>query len=363
MSGSCGIARRPSPAPCNISAEIKNRDGTQRWWCSEHGAPAWDGAGGAVAACSGAGGALPAEDQCLEIDPLKYPGGIALWGAVPPVYSWGPDVVERGIHVHARRFAGGPKEIDRTYLEVALLVADGRHVVDAEAAVNALFSRVIGVPLVTLRCPWCGQVHLDAAEFAVTPHVRHQCNWCGRFFRHATPSVSNPAEELQALTGVTRTDIVASTKTVDLVQQDLGGLAIWGSNPALVWTGTASEEKGIHVHGWSRDGRQVVDDTFAAVTVDGFGLDPVQVRLLMVQSAMSGLADRVVSLVCTMCGAAHLDLGIGAVTPVPEHTCASCGADLPHHSRKRKVVANPLVAILAELRRSAPDPTRRPRAA
>jgi hypothetical protein len=233
MSGACGMVRRPSPDPCDIRAEIKNRNGTDRWWCNTHGAPAWDSGGGALLQCAGAGGALPEEENVLVLDPEKFPGGVGIWGAVNPVYAWGPDTSEHGVHVHARRFPGGPKEIDRTYQEVVLLAGDARHPVDAEAAVNVVFSRVIGVPLASLRCRWCSRVHLDAAEFAIEPHRRHQCNWCGRFFWADTASVSNPCEELQMLTGIERQGVVPSSAVIELEQNELGGLAIWGSNQAV----------------------------------------------------------------------------------------------------------------------------------
>ena len=50
----------------------------------------------------------------------EYQGGVALWGAVPPVYDTTRLPLEHGIHVHARKEGAGLKDIDRTVRAVRL---------------------------------------------------------------------------------------------------------------------------------------------------------------------------------------------------------------------------------------------------
>jgi hypothetical protein len=54
-----------------------------------------------------------------------------------------------------------------------------------------------------------------------------------------------------------------------------GGIQIWGSNPAIVWTASRHEKAGIHVHAFRRDGDGTPerDETFSEVVIDGVRLD------------------------------------------------------------------------------------------
>ncbi len=351
MSSTCGRPSRPSPLPCNIQAEIKNRSGDPRWWCTVHGAPAWDPGGDALAECPGAGVPDIADDDRLIVDPDDYPGGVALWGAADPVLNTGPDPTDHGIHVHARHRAAGPKLVDATFQEVSLLLDDGVRIVRSDAARAFMVAAVFGLELKVLRCPRCGEVHLDAAEFAVEAHRKHQCNRCGRHFfdPDQEASISNPCADLAERLGVIRATPLSSTKSLCIEQGDFGGLAVWGSNPALVWTSSQPEESGIHVHGWASGGEQVIDDTYGAVTIDGVVLDPEQIRVLMVQRSLEFLQDRVTSLRCPVCNEAHLDRGLEALRPHATHICESCGAQFAGRGRRRKVVSNPMLNVVANL--------------
>ena len=362
MPGTCGTARRPSPLPCDIRADVKRRNGSPKWWCHTHGAEAWDSAGNALSACVGSVPKASPDEDSLELDVSKYPGGVGLWGAVDPVYAWGISSQDYGIHVHARKFPSGPKVIDSTYSEVTVISGNERHPVDTVSAVNFLVSRVVGVSLTSLTCPRCSHVHLDVAEFAVKDHVKHQCNWCGRDFWARSPSVSNPCATLQDVFG-TRPEPVPSALSLNIRQSDFTGLAIWGSNPAILWTAPSAEQEGIHVHAAGPDGTLLVDDTYQSVTIDGYDLDPLQVRLLMVQRALPQLTGRIRALTCSQCGTAHLDMGPFAVESSTNHDCERCGQALIHSGRLRKVVSNPLVSVLAALDSMRPHPSRWRRAA
>jgi hypothetical protein len=49
-----------------------------------------------------------------------------------------------------------------------------------------------------------------------------------------------------------------------------GGVQLWGSNPAIIWTSPKLEEGGIHFHGFNRRTLQpTVDETFGRLDVDG----------------------------------------------------------------------------------------------
>lgn len=350
MSGSCGAAHRPSPRPCSIAAEVKNRNGMPRWWCSTHGAPAWAPNGSRLPACGGAGGQEPEDEEVLVLDVDRYPGGVGVWGAVDPVFNTGPDPHDLGVHVHARLHTGGHKQIDGTY-RLVKLVLDGEQLeVDGRSAGAFVVAAVFGLELKSLHCPWCDSTHADLGEFACTPHRKHQCNRCGRaFFDPANEeSISNP---LALLPARPRSVPIPSREALAIRQCDFSGLAIWGSNPALLWTSPAPEEEGVHIHAWDHAGHLVVDDTFGSVTIDGHALDPEQVRILMVQKSLAHLDGRVVALRCPTCQESHFDDGADALAPHAEHTCGNCGERFTGRNRFRNVVSNPVVGVLAAIER------------
>jgi hypothetical protein len=54
--------------------------------------------------------------RILYLNPEDYPGGIAIWGALPAVFNTSACPEEHnGVHVHARVSVGGPKHIDETF--------------------------------------------------------------------------------------------------------------------------------------------------------------------------------------------------------------------------------------------------------
>jgi hypothetical protein len=106
--------------PCRIVVVGKRRDGGTRYWCLEHKADATAKYGRRAAYCRYAHQDPLRIEDILGLDIRDYPGGIALWGAVPPVYDTTRLPLERGIHVHARHVAGTKKAIDRTFRAVRL---------------------------------------------------------------------------------------------------------------------------------------------------------------------------------------------------------------------------------------------------
>ena len=102
-----------SSSACDIVSVGKRRDGGTRYWCLRHKADATAKYGRPASQCRTAH--IPpigaADTLALDID--KYEGGIALWGAVPPVYDTTTQPIDRGVHVHARTMVGGVKEMDQ----------------------------------------------------------------------------------------------------------------------------------------------------------------------------------------------------------------------------------------------------------
>jgi transposase-like protein len=292
----------------------------------------------------------------LQLDPGQYPGGVALWGAVPPIYDTTRQPLDRGIHVHARREPGGKKDIDWTYRGVRL-VTGSKAGPKASAAVSELdaiyymVSSVFGYKTKYIECTRCGYPHLDKDWFSVHAHRRHLCSGCGKTFPDSDTAIGNPIAAIQAAFGH-RTRVKPSRKKLVLRQADYpGGIQIWGSNPAIVWTGSQHEEEGIHVHAFKREGDKEPkpDETYSEVLIDGVPLDPMMVRTLMAQSALPHIAGRVRGLTCPRCRQTHFSSGEAAFTPMVKQSCTRCRHAFVSSGRLRKVIGNPCVDTLSAL--------------
>lgn len=352
---------------CDIIDIEKRRDGGTRYWCRAHHADATAKGGTPASKCRAADiiSIRPDEVQKLNLD--KYVGGVALWGAVPAVYDTTRLPMDRGIHVHTRRQPDSPKELDFTYRAVKLVgknLPKAGVLVSETDAIYFMVSTVFGFQMIFVECGHCGWPHLDKDWFSVHPHRRHLCAGCGRLFRDRVTGIGNPIIGVRDACGVKNHEVVPAPKTLDIKQSDYpGGIQVWGSNPAFLWTGDKPEEEGIHVHAFEEEGQEepTMDDTFREVTIDGITLDPVMVRVLMAQNVMPSLKGRVRSLDCPHCGHPGYDAGEAAYVPRAMHICSECGRQYPTVGRTRNVVANPLPAILADLARMAPRSPQRHR--
>jgi hypothetical protein len=345
---------------CAIVPVAKRRDGGVRYWCLRHRADATAKYGRQAEACRAAH--LPGETEpAFELDIDQFKGGIALWGAVPPVYDTTRLPLDKGIHMHARRSPKDKKEIDETFLSVKLVgknIPAGGVRIDAIDAIYYMVSSVFGFPMRQVLCTHCGEPHLDRDWFSVHPHGRHLCAACGRTFSDSVRAVGNPICGIREVLGRKSQRVQSANRPISIRQADfLGGIQVWGSNPALLWTSEAAEEEGIHLHAFVRDSTEPdVDDTFSEVEIDGVKLDPVMVRTLMAQNTLPHLAGRVQSINCTVCGTGVFGAGEMGFTPVSQHQCATCGHTVHATGRFRKTIGNPLVAILDQLEQSAPRP-------
>lgn len=93
----------PADGACNLTAVGRRRDGRTRYWCLAHKADATGKYGRKLEVCRGAGIEAISEEETLALNLDRFAGGVALWGAVPPVYDTTRLPLDRGIHVHARR--------------------------------------------------------------------------------------------------------------------------------------------------------------------------------------------------------------------------------------------------------------------
>lgn len=342
---------------CNIVAVGKRRDGGTRYWCLTHHANATAKYGVAAQRCVAADDPPIAAEETLHLDFAQYPGGIALWGSVPAVYDTTTQPTDRGIHVHARLVKGGSKEIDKTYRRLRIphradLLSDGWVEVDEIDAINYMVSAVFGFETIAVRCTHCGFAHLDRDWFAVHAHRRHQCHGCGRQFSDTVTGIGNPIAELRGMLGAKATKVRRAPDSISIRQKDYpGGIQVWGSNPAILWTSSDPEMAGIHLHAFV-SAEQVmpeVDETFARVTIDGIKLDPEQVRTYMAQSAMPHLEGRVVDLMCPNCRSPHFDQGERALTPHINHECHACAETFQAPGQTKKTIGNPFVGVRERL--------------
>jgi hypothetical protein len=351
---------------CKIVDVGRRRDGGTKYWCLAHHANATAKYGVAAEKCVAADDPPIKKSETRDLDFADYPGGVALWGSVPAAYDTTIEPIDRGIHVHARSIKGGDKDIDGTYRRLRIplradLLSDGWAEVDEIDAINYMVSGVFGFETIPVQCTHCGFPHLDRDWFAVHAHRKHQCHGCGRQFSDIESGVGNPIAGLRHMLGSKPTKKRRAPDSISIKQRDYpGGIQIWGSNPAILWTSPEPEMTGIHVHAFEFHGqaKPTVDETFAKVTIDGIKLEPEQVRTYMAQSAMPHLEGRVVHLVCPSCGEPHFEQGDHAFTPHIDHACHACSHVFQAPGQMKKTIGNPFVDIRKKLAQYATGPLR-----
>lgn len=154
--------RQASPTgsnECNVVAVGKRRDGGTRYWCLEHKADATAKYGKPASHCRAAHLPPITSADILDINLDRYQGGVAFWGAVPAVYDTTRLPMDRGIHVHTRKRADDPKEMDATVRAVRLrsgvLPTEGIVVSELDA-IYYMATTVFGFPMKYVTCTYCG---------------------------------------------------------------------------------------------------------------------------------------------------------------------------------------------------------------
>lgn len=344
---------------CEITLVGKRRDGGKRYWCLKHKADATAKYGRRASVCRYAHVAPVSDDESRTLNPNQYPGGVGIWGAVPAIYDTTRLPLEHGVHVHARQKPGGKKVIDDTYRSVKLTlpkVAGNRSFIEISEldAIYFMVGSVFGFEMRFVECTLCSFPHLDKDWFSVHAHRTHLCAGCGKLFRDEVRGIGNPAVKIRsAFNHVSR--LQPSLNQLNIKQSDFpGGIQIWGSNPALLWTANRDEEEGIHIHAFDEDETTLlIDDTFSQVTIDAIKLDPKLVRIMMAQTTLPYISGRVMDISCEECGTSHFDEGDLALTPHDDHCCSSCGSSIRGSGRLRKTIGNPMYGVLAQLTKSA----------
>ncbi len=327
---------------CNFVPAGRTRGGRQLFYCEVHGYYTTDPS----RPCPGSVIDRYSKGlQEVDVDIVDYPGGIGVWGALPPVVDTTRDAsIVFGVHLHARREPGGEKEIDATFRRVRVFY-DGRLVadIDADTAVNYTLSVVAGLSPGVVRCSHCGALHTDKGALAVRPHRVHLCHRCKRRFRAEGRGVGSRLALLRELLPRfyegRRRVVPGRSIEVDLGRDEV---RLWAANPAILWTAPRPEEEGVHVHLY-RGGVKVVDETFGRVVVNGRVVDPEAARVLMAQRAYSIIVEdvggRLSGVVCPRCGEPVLYRGELAFRPATRLVCPRCG-----HSFRvgRAVIPQPL---------------------
>jgi hypothetical protein len=199
-------------------------------------------------------------------------------------------------------------------------------------AIYYMVTSVFGHPMSYVRCKHCGWPHLDKDFFSVHPHQRHLCAGCGEHFRDSERGIGNPIIGVRQACGVVEHQTTPSQEKTDIRQADYpGGIQIWGSNPAFLWTGGKAEAEGIHLHAFLQGKKEPeLDETYGEVIIDGVRLDPEMVRVLMAQNVMPSLKDRVRSIGCPACRRPHSG-SVKLVTPSRQRiSVRDAVTSLPH---------------------------------
>lgn len=337
---------------CRIEQVGKQRNGLPRYWCTVHKGSATGRRGIRLDQCELAYRAAEHTDV-FDLDFSEWPGGVALWGAVHPVFDTTSLSPEEGIHVHARKRDGGDKDIDRTFDAVRIknranLFDESEMLITSETAVNYYLSKFMSREIRHLYCIRCGELHLDAGYFAITPHRNHLCHGCGHIFRDSGKSVSNPIALLRGRPDVPQAPhtLKRPDRKLDIRQSDCaGGIQVWASNPALLWTTSRNEEVGLHVHAFDAEGKELCNDTYSEVVIDGVSLNEDHIRFFMAQSTLPYLVGRIKSIHCPRCGDPVFESGDSAFELKSAHKCNGCGNEFKTKGKPRLLVSNPFVEV------------------
>ena len=339
---------------CKIVFVGKRRDGNSRYWCLEHKADATLKHGGRAEKCRYSHFEMPTEDEILNLNLDDYPGGVGIWGAVPPVYDTTSEPYQRGIHVHTRQVPGGEKEFDDTFPLVRLKISgrsNGPKVITiAELdAIYYMVSSVFGLPMRYVECSSCKYPHLDKDWFSLHKHISHLCAGCGKKFSDTQWGIGNPLVIIKQILHELPQPSPPERSLVARQRDYPGGIQIWATNEAIVWTAPKVEETGIHIHAYDDNGNRVVDDTYDHVVIDDIELDSLMIRIYTAQVALPHLASSIQSINCPKCKEPLFDTDELAYAPHEEHECANCEFIF----KTAKLIANPIFGYLDALKRNA----------
>ncbi|MBN8693516.1 MAG: hypothetical protein J0L69_09985 [Bacteroidetes bacterium] len=344
---------------CKIEYMGKYRNGKPKFWCKTHFALADSIGFETPEKCRKHDLPKINENDKYVLDPNEWEGGVGVWGSLDPVYNTSPHIGhDSGIHLHTRQEETGEKQIDYTFKEIEVITPqkdlfgnEQRIMLNTEIAHAYTASMVFGKDMKCINCPNCNQPHIDADFFAVTYHKKHMCTYCGKDFLDTERGISNPVIEIQKIFRSSFNDrtIKIVDRELNIQQKDYpGGIQIWGSNPAIIWTAKRNEEAGIHVHVFKDKGgtEAFADETFGKVNIDGIELNGTEIRILMVQQSLTHLKGKILSINCPNCNEPHTDRLDNAVRPHEHHLCEFCSTEF---TTPTKCVGNPIIEKLRQL--------------
>ena len=232
---------------------------------------------------------------------------LGIWMGLPPgldTHSKNQQLYFPGIHVHARKHSEGPKLVDKNFPAVTVRDRTLRYphlsgegvTITSPAALEYLFFMEHSCPvnrnlasgkddknktaagllpdlprskvdLVSdIRCKNCNAIHEDIGDFfGETKHKKHLCGQCGRAIM-GKANIGNPMYAFQR--EFHREVVAGKNARIELSSKEYTVTA-WPSTPAILFSRSAAEPWGIHIHAFDKDGKRVIDDTFGEVSLDG----------------------------------------------------------------------------------------------
>lgn len=288
---------------CDIVGAGKMRNGKERWWCRTHQrhwgtkADIIDAVQNGVTRCSN-----HSQPMSYVVDPqhisIQDHSEVGIWFSMPPAITHHgvPTPRRPKIHVHVRDKAGADKVVDRDFKALSLHY-NARDSLFGSAeitkvhltppsALEFVLALESGKSMGCINCRDCGYPHLDLGDFARKEHSKHLCGNCGRDNTWSSePIASTPLKPLhdQFSRANHYEDVVTEINLDDYV-----GLPfqVWASTPAVLWTATRAQERGIHVHVY-KDGDYLIDDTFGTVIYQGKTLQRKDLFDIMVANTIN----------------------------------------------------------------------------
>jgi transposase-like protein len=285
---------------CEIVPAGKFQNGMDRWWCRTH-QKHW-GVLADVADATAVGMlrcAQRTQPMWYVINPYKLSvedhAEVGVWCSLPAALSnrGVPPGRHPRLHVHVRDLENGPKVADQDFNALTLMFDSNHQLLGANkidrvhlsppAAKDFMLALEFGKSVTCFNCNYCDSPHLDLGEFVNSPHRKHLCGNCGRDSTWSqSPSASTPLKPLHDYfdKGYGFHDV---DSVINLDQYPNAEFAIWASTPAIIWTASRPQERGIHVH-LSIDGRRIIDNTFGTVIYQGQNLDRKKLLAEMIKN-------------------------------------------------------------------------------
>lgn len=291
--------------PCDIVDAGKFRHGKERWWCRTHQtywgtkADHQSFAESGLIRC-----ANHAQAMNYVVDPMvvnvNEHASIGIWCSMPPALASNAIAPRRPkIHVHVRKVEDEPKVIDQDFAAISLLYNKSlalfsndeitRVNITPPAAFDFMRALEDQREMTCIACGKCGFPHLDLGDFALKPHRKHFCGNCGYDSTWSKGAiVSTPLKPLSDEMSKNN-QFEWSDSKLDMDGEYAGlPFQIWASTPAVLWTGSLPQQKGIHVHIFDPVKKErVVDETFGEVTLNGKKLDRVALLADMIAKTLT----------------------------------------------------------------------------